>query len=255
MCHSDESSPPAAPGGIGAGVHGEIVLEARDGNRFGAYFAHPTSGAGDPDRPRTGVVIMPDIRGLHGFYRELAQRFAEIGVDAVAIDYFGRTAGIGDRSEGFDFEPHVKATTPEGVAADVAAAAAYLRAPEGGGVSSVFTVGFCFGGGYSWRQSADTPGLAGAIGFYGRPALAVDAIESLQAPLLMLLGGADLRLPAADAEALAAAAEQRGVPAEVIVYPGAPHSFFDRTGEDNREACDDSWARIRAFLDAHSPAA
>lgn len=252
MCHSDDSSPPAAPGAVGASAHGEIALEAQDGNRFAAYFARPAAAAGDSGRPRTGVVIMPDVRGLHGFYRELAQRFAEIGVDAVAIDYFGRTAGIGDRSEGFDFEPHVKETTPPGVAADVTAAADYLRTPEGGGVSSVFTVGFCFGGGYSWRQSADTPGLAGAIGFYGRPALAVDAIDSLRAPLLMLLGGADLRLPAADAEALAAAAEQRGIQAEVIVYPDAPHSFFDRTGDDNREACDDSWARIRAFLDAHS---
>ena len=258
MCHSDESSPPAAPGAVGAvraGTHGEIVLEAADGNRFGAYFAGQASGAVVAERPLAGVVIMPDVRGLHGFYRELAERFAEIGVNAVAIDYFGRTAGIGDRSEGFDFEPHVKATTPEGVAADVRAAADYLRTPEGGGVSSVFSVGFCFGGGYSWRQSADTPGLAGAIGFYGRPALAVDAIESLRAPLLMLLGGADLRLPAADAEALAAAAEQRGVQAEVIVYPGAPHSFFDRTGDANREACDDSWVRIRAFLDAHTAAA
>jgi carboxymethylenebutenolidase len=255
MCHSDESSPPAAPGAVAGGAHGEIVLEAGDGNRFAAYFARAARGAAGPERPSAGVVIMPDIRGLHGFYRELAERFAEIGVDAVAIDYFGRTAGIGDRSESFDFAPHVKATTPEGVAADVAAAAAYLRTPEGGGVASVFTVGFCFGGGYSWRQSADTPGLAGAIGFYGRPALAVDAIDSLRAPLLMLLGGADQHLPAADAEALAAAAEQRGVPAEVIVYPGAPHSFFDRTGDDNREACDDSWARIRAFLDAHTAAA
>ena len=250
MCHSDESSPPAAPGAAGARTqgHGEIVLEALDGNHFAAFVARPEAPSG------RGVVILPDIRGLHGFYRELAVRFAEIGVHAVAIDYFGRTAGIGDRAEAFDFRPHVQQTTPQGVAADVAAAADYLRTPEGGGVSSVFTVGFCFGGGYSWRQSADLPGLAGAIGFYGRPTLAIGAVDALRAPLLMLLGGADASLPPADAEALAAAAEQRGVPAEVIVYPGAPHSFFDRTAEANREACDDSWTRIRAFLDAHAAA-
>jgi carboxymethylenebutenolidase len=251
MCHSDASSPPAAQGRVAADSHGEIVLEAADGNRFAAYAARAAdTGAGT----RRGVVVMPDVRGLHGFYRDLAVRFAEIGTDSVAIDYFGRTASIGDRSEAFDYMPHVQQTTPEGVAADVAAAAAYLRTPEGGGVSSVFTVGFCFGGGYSWRQSADTPGLSGAIGFYGRPALAAGAVDSMRAPLLMLLGGADEHLPAADAEALAAAADQRGVDAEVIVYPGVPHSFFDRTFDDYRDACDDAWARIRRFLDRYAAA-
>ena len=195
---------------------------------------------------------MPDVRGLHAFYRDLAVRFAEIGVDAVAIDYFGRTAGIGDRSGGFVYRPHVDQVTPAGMAADVAAAAAYLRSPEGGGVRSVFTVGFCFGGGYSWRQSADTPGLAGSIGFYGRPALATEAVDDLRAPLLLLLAGADANLPTADAEAFVAAAEQRGVDAELIVYPGAPHSFFDRTAADHAEAAADSWARIQAFMDRYA---
>lgn len=246
MCHSDESSPPAAAGAVSADVHGEIELVAADGNRFAAYSARAVHGSG------RGVVVMPDVRGLHGFYRELTVRFAEIGVDAVAVDYFGRTAGIGDRSETFEWGPHVEATTPAGIAADVAAGAAYLRSPAGGGVTSVFTVGFCFGGGYSWRQSADQVGLCGAIGFYGRPARAAEAIESLSAPLLMLMGGADANIPVGDVESLAAAAEQRGVASEVIVYPGAPHSFFDRTAGENVEASADAWARIRAFMDRYA---
>ncbi len=258
MCHSDESSAPAAPGATTAGVHGEITLEAADGNRFAAYAARAGSrqasadSVANADRPRPGMVILPDVRGLFSFYRDLAVRFAEIGIDAVAIDYFGRTAGIGDRSEAFEYRPHVAQTTPEGIAADVAAAIGYLRSPAGGSATSVFTVGFCFGGGHSWRQSADQPGLSGAIGFYGRPATAADAIDRLRAPLLMLLGGADQNLPAVDAEALAAAAEQRGVDAQVIVYPGAPHSFFDRTYAEHADACDDAWTRIRAFVDRYA---
>jgi carboxymethylenebutenolidase len=246
VCHSDASSPPPAAGAVPAESHGDLELDAADGNHFAAYVAR----AATPQR--RGVVVMPDVRGLHAFYRDLAVRFAEIGVDAVAIDYFGRTAGIGDRSEDFVFRPHVDQMTPAGVTADVAAAAAYLRSPAGGSVTSVFTVGFCLGGGYSWRQSADTSGLAGAIGFYGRSTLAGDQVGAMTAPLLMLMGGADPHIPVEDAESFAAAVEQRGVPVELVAYPGAPHSFFDRTADDNAEACADSWLRIKAFMDRYS---
>ena len=246
MCHSDQSSPPRAAGAIAPGAHGPIELTAGDGNVVVAYAARAVEGRG------RGVVVMPDARGLHDFYRELAVRFAEIGVDAVAIDYFGRTADTSDRSEAFDFRPHLEKTTPEGIAADVTAAADYLRSRDGGAATSIFTVGFCFGGGYSWRQSADQPGLAGAIGFYGRPALAADRIDALRAPLLMLLAGADANLPAGDAESLAAAADQRGVASTVIVYPGAPHSFFDRTAADNAQASADAWGQIQDFMDRYA---
>ena len=69
------------------------TLTASDGNKFAAYFARAEKPTG------AGMVVLPDVRGLHQFYKELAQRFAEAGVDSVAIDYFGRTAGIGDRSD------------------------------------------------------------------------------------------------------------------------------------------------------------
>ena len=83
---------------------------------------------------RTGVVLLPDIRGLHPYYVALAERFAEAGVAAVAIDWFGRTAGVaegGTRGEDFDWQSHIPRTTPEGVDADVTAAIAHLRAQAG----------------------------------------------------------------------------------------------------------------------------
>jgi carboxymethylenebutenolidase len=246
VCHGDESRPPAAGGGGTAASSGEIVLTAADGNRFAAYAAR----AGEPTG--AGVVIMPDIRGLHAFYRDLAVRFAEAGIDAVAVDYFGRTAGIGDRSDAFEFRPHVDATTPAGIAADVAAAADYLRSADGGAVSGVVTVGFCFGGGHSWRQSADTPGLAGAIGFYGRPGPAVEVVDRMSAPLLMLVAGADAAIPVADDEALAAQARAAGVDVDMVVYDGAPHSFFDRSYAEHADACADAWRRIREFVAART---
>src|SRR6266550_2451599 len=160
MCFELDSVPPI-PVIRGAAVsHEDLVLEARDGNRLAAFAAAPDEHA------EVGVVILPDVRGLYRFYEELALRFAERGIAAVAIDYFGRTAGVGKRDDEFPYMEHTAQTTPEGIQADVAAGVEELRSH---GVRSIFTVGFCFGGRSSWLAAASGHGLAGAIGFYGRP--------------------------------------------------------------------------------------
>ncbi len=189
MCFDRDARPPLPPVAGAAAEKGDLVLTAADGNRLAAYFAR----AADPTG--AGIVIMPDVRGLHAFYKELAQRFAEAGVDAVAIDYFGRTAGTGPRGHDFDYPTHVRQTTVEGVTADAGAGVAHLRSPQGGGARAVFTVGFCFGGGRSWRQAAAGHGLAGAIGLYGNPQLTLDALDRVQAPLLVLVAGDDNATP------------------------------------------------------------
>ncbi len=245
MCHSDDSRPPAPPVIGAVASHGGLDLQAADGNRLMAYEAHP-------DAPSSvGVIILPDVRGLHAYYRDLAIRFAEAGFHAVALDYFGRTADGDDRSETFEFWPHVEQTTPAGIAADTAAAAAHLRSLAGGSVSSLFTVGFCFGGGNSWRQAADTPGLAGAIGFYGR-ASGVEEVEAdVTAPLLILLAGADQNIEPASFDGLMQRLSVRGISCERHVYEGAPHSFFDRSFAEHAAACEDAWGRILDFTRLH----
>src|SRR5437899_8448232 len=97
---------------------------------------------------------------------------------------------------------HVEQTTPEGIQADAGAAVAYLRANN---CSHVFTVGFCFGGRNSWLSAAGGHGLAGAIGFYGRPAAGRDGTPGptqraaeLKAPILALQAGDDQNITAAD---------------------------------------------------------
>jgi carboxymethylenebutenolidase len=73
MCHGSASRPPIPPGTGGAGGR-RITLEAVDGSHFAAFVA----AAGAESAP--GVVILPDVRGLHRFYEELALRFSEAGV-------------------------------------------------------------------------------------------------------------------------------------------------------------------------------
>ena len=246
MCYSDDARPPLPPIIGGSSDDEDLVLTSSDGNRFNAYTARAARPNG------AGIVIIPDPRGVAPFYKELTRRFAEAGIDAIAIDYLARTAGLGERPADFDYRAHIGQTTPEGVAADVASGIAYLRSQPGGQELSMFTVGFCFGGAQSWRQSADQPGLAGAIGFYGIPSRVRDAIPRMKAPLLLLLAGADQATTPADFEHFDLELTQAGVPHKKVVYEGAPHSFFDRTFEQHQAASADAWRQMLAFIKEHT---
>ena len=246
MCYTDEARPPLPPISGAAADQGDFKLTAADGNHLMAYFARAEKPTG------AGMVVLPDVRGLHQYYKELAQRFAEAGVDSVAIDYFGRTAGDGDRSDSFEYMPHVQKTTPEGVQKDVAAAIAYLQTKDGGAVKSVFTVGFCFGGSNSWNQSAQQPDIDGCIGFYGRPSRSEPFIPEMRAPLLVMVAGDDAATTPEQAMEFKAKLEEAGVDFEQHVYRGAPHSFFDRSYAEWKEACDDAWRRMLGFIEQHS---
>src|SRR5438034_2697103 len=226
MCFELDSVPPI-PVIRGAAVsHEDLVLEAADGNTFAAFAATPEEPAD------VGVVILPDVRGLYRFYEELALRFAERGIAAVAFDYFGRTAGAAKRGDDFDYMEHVEQTTPEGIQADVGAVVEYLRS---NGAQRIFTLGFCFGGRNSWLSAAGGHALAGAIGVYGRPGEGRDGTpgpaqraSELQAPILALQAGADQNISAEDNAAFDEALTAAGVEHEIVTYDGAPHSFLDR---------------------------
>jgi carboxymethylenebutenolidase len=248
MCFEPDSSPPI-PSISGASVeHEDLVLEAADGNRFAAFAAAP-------DDPAAGVVVLPDVRGLYRFYEELALRFAERGFFSLAIDYFGRTAGVGKRGDDFPYPDHVAETTEAGAQADIAAAVAYLRDR---GQTSIFTVGFCFGGRLSWLAGAGGHGLAGAVGFYGGSGDRGDWVGpanragEITAPVLALQAGDDPNIPPEMNDAFDAALTAAGVEHEIVTYDGAPHSFFDRKQEQYQDASDDAWARTLAFIERHS---
>jgi carboxymethylenebutenolidase len=243
MCHDDDSRPPAPPRIGAVAESGDLVLTSADGTRFGAYAARPETSTG------VGVVILPDVRGLHDYYRELAVRFAEAGYDTVAIDYFGRTAGVGARGDDFPWQQHREQTTPDGVAADAGAAVGHLT---DGGARAVFTVGFCFGGSHSWRLAASDLPLAGTIGFYGRPSMVSDVLHQVHRPMLLLVAGADVASPQADFAAMDAHLTAAGREHEMHVYAGAPHSFFDRSYAQWQGACADAWQRILDFTARHA---
>jgi carboxymethylenebutenolidase len=255
MCVDNDSRPPIPPIAGGSAGGQDLRLTSSDGTRFMAHAARASKPAG------AGMVVIPDVRGLHPYYKELADRFSEVGVDAVAIDFFARTAPSDDRGDSFDFMSQVGLTTPDTLQADIAAAAAHLRGKEGGQVRALFSVGFCFGGALSYLQAASGLGYAGVIGFYGWPQglkrwpdrpKPIDAVSRYKSPVLSLFGGADEGIPQADVDAFDAACRKAGVKHDSTVYPGAPHSFFDRKFKEFADASADAWKRVQTFVSANT---
>lgn len=253
MCVDNDSYPPIPPIAGGSAGGRDFHLSSADGTKFMAYAARAAKPTG------AGMIVIPDVRGLHPYYKALADRFAEVGVDSVAFDFFARTAKTEDRSDAFPFLDHVSLTTPEQLDADIAACAAYLRGKEGGQVRSLFCVGFCFGGAIAYLQATTGLGYAGVLGFYGWPLglkrwpdrpKPIDAAPKFKAPVLSIYGGADEGISEADRKAFAEALKKASVSHEEHVYPGAPHSFFDRKYEEFKDASADAWARTRSFITA-----
>jgi carboxymethylenebutenolidase len=255
MCFDLDSRPPITPIAGGALDGMPLMLTAADRNRFAAFrarAAHPSGAA---------VVILPDVRGLHPYYEELALRFAEAGIDALAFDYFGRTAGIDTpRDESFEYQPHVAQTTWTGITSDLHAAADEIRA-DGDRVGTLFTIGFCMGG----RAAFVTPtlglGLAGAIGFYGSPTapranippIPAEIAPEMEGAVLGLFGGADTGIPPDAIATFEAALTDAGVDHRLVSYDGAPHSFFDRKAAEFADASGAAWGEVLAFIRARKP--
>lgn len=254
MCYDDLARPPLPPG-VGGGSNGEdIVLTAADGNRFNAYIARPAQPSG------AQILIYPDVRGLHQFYRELALRFADVGISAIAMDYFGRTAGLTPRDDKFDYMPHVQQMRLPNAFADASAALDYLRQGDGAQRAS-FIVGFCMGGALTIYSGTQDFGLAGLIGFYTglsrkwdeQRGTALDVSPHVRYPFLGLYGGADQGIPVEQLEVLDKNLDQAGVEHEIKIYAGATHSFFDRRYAEFADASADAWQRMLSFIHAHSP--
>lgn len=239
MCHHLDSRPPAAPvASSPVAAHGRLDLTATDGAPLAAYLATPTAPNG------SSVLVLPDVRGLHPFYEHLTTELAGLGFTALAVDYYGRTAGAPPRGPEFDGMAHLDLLRSAHVDADVDSAAAELRDRTPG---PLYTLGFCLGGVHSWRQATRDLDLAGAIGFYGALRFFDAPATDVRAPLLMLLAGQDEATAPAEFDAFAADLDAAGRPYARYVYPGAPHSFFDRSAAEWSDACTDAWRQILAF--------
>lgn len=251
MCYDDNARPPIPDGATGKAQGQDLVLTSSDGTQFAAYEAHPEHSIG------ARVLIYPDVRGLHQFYKELALRFAEVGITALAFDYFGRTAGLTARNDSFEYMPHVQQLQVTNIFNDVSAALTHLQA---NGTQPTFTIGFCLGGTLSFLTGTQQFDLAGVIGFYagmsrnfGGAGKLLDYAEKIHYPALGLFGGADQGIPVSNVHTFDEMLDKAGVEHEIVIYEGAPHSFFDRRATDYADASADAWKRVLHFISSHTP--
>lgn len=229
----------------------QLTLTSADGSTFAACVARPATPSG------VRLVLLPDVNGLRPLVGDLARRFADTGATVIAIDYYGRTAGVEPRGDDFDRHVHAAALRRSDIVDDVRAALATVE-----GTGPAFVAGFCFGGAAALHVATLDLGLAGVIAFcpwHGAighdPALPDDFVAGCRCPVLGLFGADDHAVPVAVAGAFDKALTVAGVEHDIVVYPGQPHGFFelDRYGEAGHEdAAADAYQRVSDFLARHA---
>ena len=212
-----------------------------------------------PERPDSApvVIVIQEIYGMTDWIRGVADQLAADGFIAVAPDLLsgkgpdgGGTDSLSGRDEAVSL---VRELTPEESVARLDAVRAYsLEIPAGNG--EVAAIGFCWGGGTSFRYAAAQPDLSAAVVYYGVSLDEPASFEGITAPVLGLYGGDDERVNATIPSATDAMTAL-GKSYEPIIYDGAGHGFLraqnDRDGA-NMRASEQAWPRMIEFLRQHT---
>lgn len=200
------------------------------------------------------VIVMQHGPGLDDWQRALADQLALQGFIAIAPDLhsgFGPNGGNYDSFVGTDevMRAGARITPEEGIRRYKAAYEWGIKLPRANGKSA--TIGFCAGGGYSFRFAGEVPEVNAAVVFYGASPNS-ETMGRIKAPVLAFYGEDDARVTAA-AEPTAAAMKMIGKSFEFHIYPHATHGFLEfQDLAGNPAATADSWAKTIAFLKQHT---
>jgi carboxymethylenebutenolidase len=228
--------------------HREWVTVKHDGRAVETFVVYPES------KDKTPVVlVIHEIFGMTDWVEDLADQVAEAGYIAIAPDLLSGMGPNGGRSSAFTQDKAIEAVShlnPDQITADLNAVADYgLKLPASNG--TLFVVGFCWGGGQSFRFATNRHDLKAAFVFYGVPP-DKDAMARITAPVYGFYGGNDARIDATLPDTIAEM-KAAGKAYEPVTYEGAGHGFM-RAGkapdatEANRKARDESWARWKSLL-------
>jgi carboxymethylenebutenolidase len=192
---------------------------------------------------------------VNSHIRDVAGRFAKLGLVAIAPEMFHRTA-TGFDAPYDDFPttvPHMKAMTYEGNIEDARAAYEFLRNDSGVQPDRIASIGFCMGGRVSFLACATLP-LQAAVSFYGggiAPAL-LPRIPQLNAPILFCWGGKDKHIGKDQQQAVAEACNHAGKPYVNVDFSDADHGFFcDARATYHKASANLAWSLVESFLYLH----
>lgn len=208
-----------------------------------AYLARPAD-----DGPKPAVVIIHELFGLNDNMRDIAQRFADAGYVALAVDLF---SGSGNRKLCILRLMTAMAVRPlrnKGLS-DLRRSVDWLQARPEVDANRVGAIGFCMGGGYALALACVESDLRASSAFYcinPRP------LSALRRACPIVGSYPEDDWSAKSGRKLDAALDQYNVPHDVKIYPGAGHSFFNDTlSSYHPAAAEDSWQRTLAFFGEH----
>jgi carboxymethylenebutenolidase len=232
--------------------HREWVTVKHDARAIQTLVVYPESKAKTPV-----VLVIHEIFGLTDWAQDLADQVAAAGYIAVEPDLLSGMGPGGGGTAKFSQNDAIKAVSglnPDQVTADLNAAADYgLELPAANG--KLFVVGFCWGGGQSFRFATNRADLKAAFVFYGSPPDR-DAMARIKAPVYGFYGGEDARIDST-IPAATDAMKALGKTYEPVTYEGAGHGFM-RAGEApdasdaNKKARAEAWARWKQLLQGAS---
>lgn len=240
---SDTAAPEATAVPRGEIEAGDIEFPGEDATLIG-YLARPAA-----DTPNPVVLVCHENRGLTDHIKDVTRRVAMAGYVGLAVDLLSRQGGTAsiDSSQ----VPGVLGNTPsDQFLQDFVSGWRWLQPQAFVQNDSVGMVGFCFGGGVTWRVAVGLPELRAAVPYYGPPPGA-DEVSSIQAAVLAIYGENDTRITSS-APSMEAAMQQNNKTFEAVIYPNADHGFNNDTGARyNAEAAQDAWARTLAWFDQY----
>ncbi|MEM6782678.1 MAG: dienelactone hydrolase family protein [Bacteroidota bacterium] len=240
--HADDSARPS--GAPIVDETGLVVERVRYHEGIAGYAARPAEG----EASMPGLIVIHEWWGLNDNIRGQARRLANEGYRVLAVDLYGGSAS--ETVEGARALMTEAMSQPDAVVANLASAAAHLRAQ---GATRVGVLGWCFGGAWSLRTALALPtSVDASVIYYGRVETEAAALAALEAPILGLFGAEDRGIPAESAHAFDMALDEVGVPHTVRVFDGADHAFANPSGDRYQpEAAEEAWSMTTAFLADH----
>ena len=199
------------------------------------------------DKPRGGVLVIHENRGLTPHIATVAGRFAASGYSALALDLLSEEGGTGAFPGEAEVAAALSAINPTRFDADMKAAVSELDRRVRS--RTLCAIGFCFGGGMIWRLlAAGEKRLDAAAPFYGPFPTGGDLRRS-RAAVLGVYGGLDARVNAT-LPAAKAALEAARLKHELLTFTEADHAFFNDTGARfNPHAAAEAWRRVLNWFD------